>query len=303
MKKIIILLLAVSLLLAGCQALSNIKLPKSLPGLSSGEDTGGSGSISAYFVNPKQGGSALKDYPFSPVVRIKSLGGYESDGQVCISGLDREIFSGFSGCECMSFKQEKDESGKFEHDDVSFGPYTLRIKQDDRKEHVVSSVTRFEYGNEIKANISISRDAYENTGCTASINSATSGPLVVGIVEQETIPITEDIVTLIFKIHASKAEEGRFILEENLNDQCTPLSSEKLPVIRARAKGFPTRAPVTCRDVEITGNDVTVVCEAKDISLIDSSGSALFGDNYSPEVIFELRYFFETTSSARFTVS
>lgn len=295
MKKVLIILLAISLLLAGCQEISNIKLPKSLPGLSAEEEVS-SGSISAYFVNPKYGGTVLEEYPFSPAVRIKSLGGYESEGQTCISGLDRDIFSGFSGCECLSFKQEKDDSGKFEQDDLTFGPYTIRIKSDDRKEHIVSSVTRFEYGNEVKAGICISADVYENTGCTASINSVTSGPLIVGSIEQETIPITEDIVTLIFKIEASKAEEGRFILEENLNDQCTPLPSEKLPVVRARVKGFPTRASVTCKDVEITGTDVTVVCEAKDID------ARAFGEGYSTEITFELRYFFETTSSSKFTV-
>lgn len=302
MKKVIILLLAVALLLAGCQALSNIKLPKTLPGLDSGEEGGSSGSISAYFVNPKNGGNILQEYPFSPAIRIKSLGGYETEGQACISGLDKEIFSGFEGCECLSFQQQKDDSGKFEPEDVTFGPYTIRLNADDRKEYVISSVTKFEYGNEVKADICISKDVYENEGCTASIKSATSGPLVVGSVEQETIPLTENIVTLIFKIHASKAEEGRFILEENLNDQCTPLPSEDLPKIKARVKGFPTRTPVTCKDVEITGNDVTVVCEAKDISLLDSSGNSIFGDNYNPELTFELRYFFETTSSSKFTV-
>lgn len=297
MNKIIVALLAVALLLAGCQELSNIKFPKSLPGLDSGEDTGSSGSISAYFVNPKNGANVLQEYPFSPAIRIKSLGGYESEGQACISGLDKEIFSGFDGCECMSFKQEKDDSGKFEPEDVTFGPYTIRLNADDRKEHLVSSVTKFEYGNEVKAAICISADVYENTDCTASINSVTSGPLIVGSVEQETIPITEDIVTLIFKIRASKAEEGRFILEENINDQCAPLPSEKLPVVRTRVKGFPTRASVTCKDVEITGNDVTVVCEAKDID------AGAFGEGYSTEITFELRYFFETTSSARFTLN
>lgn len=301
MRKALIAIIAIALLLAGCQEIKNIKLPKSLPGIEPAGETS-SGAISAYFVNPKNNGNVLQEYPFSPTIRVKSVGGYESKGQICISGLDKKIFSGFSGCECLPFVQEKDDSGKFEPDDVSFGPYTLRLNADDRKEHTISAVTRYEYGNEVKANICISKDIYENTGCTASIKSATPGPLIVGSVEQETIPISENVVTLIFKIKASKAEEGRFILEENVNDQCVPLPSDKLPKIRARAKGFPTRAPVECDDVEIEGTDVTVTCEAKDISLVGPGGVSLFEDNYNPEVTFELKYFFETTASARFTV-
>ena len=297
MKLIIPALIIIAILLAGCQELKNIKLP----GIDNEVETS-SGSITAYFVNPKTGGNVLSEYPFSPAIGVKSLGGYESEGQTCISGLDSNIFSGFSGCECTTFQQVKDDSGVFQPEDLTFGPYTIHITKDDRKEHIVSAVTRYLYGNEVKANICISKDIYENTGCSPSITSSTSGPLDITSIEQETIPISEDVVTLIFRIKATQEESGRFIPEEDMNGQCTPVNLEELPKVEARVKGFPTRTPVVCKDVEIEGKEVIIVCEAKDLNLIGPGGTSIFGDNYNPELTFEIRYFFETTSSSRFTV-
>ena len=115
MKLIIPALIIIAILLAGCQELKNIKLP----GIDNEVETS-SGSITAYFVNPKTGGNVLSEYPFSPAIRVKSLGGYESEGQTCISGLDSNIFSGFSGCECTTFQQIKDDSGVFQPEDLTF---------------------------------------------------------------------------------------------------------------------------------------------------------------------------------------
>ncbi|MDI6737501.1 MAG: hypothetical protein QME12_03205 [Nanoarchaeota archaeon] len=293
MKKILIIVMAIALMAAGCQEIKNIRLP----GIDYSEEPTGK-SLNAYFVNPKDNAVVLSKYRFQPVVRIRNLGGSESEGQTCIFGIDGKIFSGFESCECQTFQQAKDESEKFEPEDLEFGAYTIHIAKGDRKDYTLSSVTRFEYGNEIKAGICISGDVYENRGCTATLNSATAGPLVINRIEQVTIadPDNKRNINLLFKIQATKAGYGRFIPESSVNGQCNPISPDEAPKIKARAKGFPTTAPVTCEDTEIKGDGVTVICEVNNLDVAD------FGEGYTTEVTFELRYFFETTSSSRFTV-
>lgn len=303
MKKIMLVaaVFCVVLLLTGCAEIKNMKLPKFLPGFGA-EDEFYPGTLSAVIVNPKESGRVLSDYPLQPVVRINNLGGSESEGQSCISGLDRDVF-GFSGCECQSFQIIKNDAGIFEQEDVAFNSHQIRLSDTDRRDFQVSAVTRFEYGTDIKADICLTKDVYDIGKCSVAMKSVSNGPIEITGIEQETIPISEDIVTLIFNINARKAAPGRFIPEESSSAQCEPLPLDKYPKIQARVKGFPLDNPIKCRDVEITEEETTITCEAKDISLIDSQGRSVFDDNYSPEVTFQLKYFFEVTDSSRFSVS
>lgn len=298
-------ILILSVLIAGCSTIEKgiSKLPK-LPGVGEEETSsmfGGKGTITASILNPKDSSSVYSSYPLKPLVRIANMGGSESEGQVCISGLDSETFSGFSGCDCQTFQQNKIENA-FEPIDLEFGPYSIRGETGSR-EYSITSITRYRYSTQIRTSICIVKDIYETENCNANVIEATSGPLRISSVEEEIIPVQDNVVNIIFRIKASKDSEGSIWNYDKVYEQCVPSSPEREQdrKIKAQVKQFPVQGMIACSDAALNEDDeIDIVCEAKDVRLFDSSGNYLFGEDYRPEAIFELEYGFEARQSAKF---
>lgn len=311
------------LLLTGCDVIKKYtkKIPSKLPGIDMEEEQqtfGGTGSIDATIINPKKDGTILSGYPLETVVRITNLGGSESEGQTCITGPNQDIFSGFSGCECLSFQQIRNDEGKFESRDLKFGPYQLRDAESETP-YSVTSITRYKYATDIKAETCIVQDMYETEDyeagknvrdvCEVDIMSVTSGPLEVYSIEEIIIPIDEYRVTMIFNIYVGNEGKGNLWSLERLNEQCAPSISLKddEKKIRAEIKGFPVSGDLMCQDATLDKDEEAMItCEAKEISLYSSDPMGeqvyLFGDDYRPEITFELEYAYETRTSNSFTI-
>ena len=74
--------------------------------------------------------------------------------------------------------------------------------------------------------------------------------------------------------------------------------------MQAAVREFPITTPIRCRDAEVSADSTaTIICEAKDISLINAKGQAVFEKGYTVPITFSLRYFFETVASSKFVVS
>jgi len=291
MKRIILLILVI-LLLSGCE-----RLPK-LPGLNGEEPVifGGNEAISATIDKPEDGSVMPAGYNLEPVVQIKNLGGSDAEGQVCISGLNRDIFSGFSGCECSSFQQLAEDT-YYEPEDLRFGPYTIREAEPGQK-HTLTAVTRYRYGTNIKAKVCF----VEGEDCYATKESVTSGPLDVGSIKETIFSRQGDFVSLVFTIDVDKGAEGRFIPLENVNMRCEPTREdiEREKKIRAQITNFPVSGDISCKNAVLKDDEATITCEARDISMYDSQRNYLFAEDYRPEITFELEYAFETTDSSSF---
>ncbi|MBU2637659.1 MAG: hypothetical protein KJ955_01675 [Nanoarchaeota archaeon] len=257
------------------------------------------GTITASIVSPRQGAEIPKTSRLAPAINITNQGGYEAEGQACITGgLDKNVFTGFTGCECQSFKQEKDDAGKFEAEDLRFGPYSIKYKEGETKEHGFSTVTRFEYGVDVDANICIPEDVYAVDECGVKMK-ATGGPLQVTSIEEIINPgEDEGSADMLFKIHVSNEGGGRLITENDFNEPCKALSFEDLPTIEARVKNFPTNDMITCEDIEFEGNSAVIVCQG--IVNLVRGGQAVFPEGYRPDILFQLRYFYELRQSSQF---
>ncbi|MBU2589646.1 MAG: hypothetical protein KKA65_04555 [Nanoarchaeota archaeon] len=308
MKKIILIILIASILvLSGCDLLSSItnKIPSKLPGLNQEEKQttyGGTGTLETSIVNPKKSGTILNGYPFQPVVRIKNLGGSESYGQVCITGLDQDVFSGFSGCECLNYQQRRvDET--FEDIDLKFGAYNIQTEEE--KAYALTAINRFKYGTNIKAEICITADIYEDQKCSADISQVTSGPLKINSIEETIIPLSDNLVTIIFRIEVDNVGDGNLWDLQRVNEQCVPFTpiDEDKKKIKTNIIRFPVSADLQCQEVKLDENDEAIItCEAKQVSLLNSQGIYLFDEDYKPEVIFELEYAYETRESNTFSI-
>jgi len=309
MKKIILILLITSLLvLSGCDLISSAtdKIPSKLPGIKNEEKQtsfGGSGSIQASIVNPQKGASVLKAYPFQPVVRIKNLGGSEADGQICITGLDQDVFSGFSGCECLNYQQIKRDD-LFEDIDLKFGSYNIQTEES--KSYALTAINRFKYSTTIKADVCITADIYEDQKCGANINSVTSGPFRVSSIEETIIPINDNVVTIIFELDIDNVGSGNLWDLNRINEMCVPFKSinEDKKKIKADIIRFPVSADLQCQDSKLDEDgETSITCEAKQVSLFDNQGVSLFSKDYKPEVTFKLEYAYETRNSNTFNLA
>lgn len=291
MKRIILLIFVV-LLISSCE-----RLPK-LPGLDGKTPVifGGNEAISATIDKPEDDSIMPAGYNLEPVIRIKNLGGSDAEGQVCISGLNRNIFSGFSGCECSSFQQLAEDT-YYEPEDMRFGSYTIREAQSGQK-YTLTAVTRYRYNTVIKAKICF----VEGDDCYATKESVTSGPLDVGSIKETIFSRQGDFVSLVFTIDVDKGAEGRFIPLENVNVRCEPTREdiEREKKIRAQITSFPVSGDISCKDAVLKEDEAIITCEARDIRMYDARGNYLFAEDYRPEITFKLEYAFETTDSSSF---
>ncbi len=307
MKKLIASIALISLVffISGCSLAETVSDKVSgfrLPWEGGEEEGGVQGTIAANIVSPRSGAEVPKTSKLAPVIRISNAGGYEAEGQACITGgLDKAVFSGFTGCECQSFKHEKNDADKFENEDLRFGPYSIKYKEGETKEHGFSTITRLEYGNGITAKICIPEDVYAVEECNVEMKS-TGGPLQVTSVEEVINPGEDESgasVDMIFKIHVSNAGGGRLITEADFNEPCRALSFEDLPKVQARVSLFPETGLITCEDIELEGDSATIICKGI-VSLVNKEGNAAFSKGQMPDAGFELRYFYELRQSSQF---
>ncbi len=302
MKKLTIILIMSMLLLAGCELIEDV--PSRIPGLESQPEEsiyGGEGSIDISIINPKESGKVLKGYSLEPIIRVKNLGGSEAEGKVCITGLDQDTFSGFSGCECLNYMQLSQDNA-FDDIDLKYGPYSINADEES-KHHSLTAINRFRYSTSIKSDICISADIYENPECSADINAVTSGPITIDSIEETIIPINDQVVSIVFSISIENDGQGNLWPIERLDERCSAGKiEEQEKKITAEIIGFPVSADISCEDARLEDEEATITCKAEQVRLFDQQGDYVFNEKYKPEVIFQLEYGYETRESRRFSV-
>ena len=237
-------------------------------------------------------------FPLNPTIRLTNTGPFETDGQVCISGLDSRAFRGFSGCECNVFNIKKEEK-TFLPEDVTFGPYT--ILQEEPQEYTLTSIARYRYKSTAKVQMCIKENAVDMASCDAKLISSKDGPLEIVSVRQISSPLSDREVAVTFEVDIEKQTNGDVWDINAVQERCRP-EREIRRNIRTRINGLPFRASGNCGETKFEEDEVTVTCNLGEISLAESSGRTSFGEGYNPEIEFEIEYAFETRSSNRFSV-
>lgn len=264
---------------------------------------GQEGSTDGYIVQeivfPKEDAKLQKDFPFNPTIRITNTGPFESDGQVCISGLDSTAFRGFTGCECNIFRSIKEEK-TFLPEDVTFGPYS--ILQEEPKEYTMTSIARYKYKSTAKVEMCIKQNAVEMASCNSRLISTNDGPLKIISVDQVSSPLSDTEAAISFKIDVAKQAEGDVWDLSSVQERCRP-EREVRRNVRARIKNLPFRSNGNCGEVKFDKDEATFNCNIGEVQLVELSGRSQFGESYNPEIEVELEYAFETRASNKFSVS
>lgn len=292
MKLIYILFILV--LVTGC---TNVDLQQTFfP--TQGQEESTDGYIVQEIVFPKEDAHLQKDFPFNPTIRISNTGPFESNGQVCISGLDSSSFRGFTGCECNIFQSIKEEKS-FMPEDVTFGPYT--VLQEESQEYTLTAITRYKYKSTAAVEMCIKENAVDMASCNSNLISTKDGPLKILSVNQITSPISDTEAAVSFEIEVEKQAEGDVWDLNAVQERCRP-EREIRKNVRAKIRNLPFSANSNCGDVKFDKDEVTINCNLGEVQLVELSGRSQFGESYNPLIEVELEYAFETRTSNKFFV-
>lgn len=286
--KLLFLLIIILITVSACDYMPN-KI------FSSGTDTEGStsGYITQDIISPKEGSSISRDSPLSPVIQLVNTGPANTNGQVCITGLDSMSFRGFNGCDCNVFSMQKEEKS-FLPESVSFGPYY--IVQDEKQDYTLTAITRYKYQTVAKAKLCLKDNADDMALCNAELISSNDGPIRVLGLEQQTSKLSDKDVSITLLINADKQTEGELWDTNAVQELCRP-ERQLRKTIRTQIKGLPFRASGSCTDTKMEDDEAVITCNLGEVTLGQNFGSA-----YSPEIEITLDYAFEIRNSNEFSV-
>lgn len=291
---ILLLLLFALALIAGC-TIADIQ-QTFFP--AQGQEESADGYIVQDIIFPKEDAHLQKDFPLNPTVRISNTGPFESDGQVCISGLDSSSFRGFTGCECNIFQSVKEEKS-FLPEDVTFGPYN--ILQEDSQEYTLTSIIRYKYKSTASVEMCIKENTVDMASCNSKLISAKNGPLRILSVNQITSPISDTEAAISFEIEVEKRAEGDVWDLNAVQERCRP-EREIRRNVRTRIKNLPFSANSNCGDIKFDKDEATINCNLGEVQLVELSGRSQFGGSYNPQIEVEMDYAFETRTSNKFII-
>ncbi len=254
-----------------------------------------SGYLIQEIIFPKEGSNLPENSPISPLIQLINTGPANTDGQVCISGLDSINFKGFSGCECNTFSMQKEEKS-FLPESVNFGPYS--ILQEENQDYTLTAITRYRYQTIAKAKLCLKDNAYDMASCNAELISSKDGPIRILSLEQQTSPLSEKDAAVTLLINVDKQADGELWDVNAMQERCRP-ERQLRKVIRTRIAGLPFRSSGSCQDTKLEDDEAVINCDLGEIQL--ASGSS-YGSGYSPEIEITLDYAFEMINSNKFSV-
>ncbi|MFH1636844.1 MAG: hypothetical protein ABIB71_00285 [Candidatus Woesearchaeota archaeon] len=295
MKKLIIVALAL-ILISGCAYIEGGR--KYLPGADVAPKLPsffGKSTITTEIIEPKS--SVPMSGRLNPKVRITNYAEGLAEGDVCITGLDTNVFS-IPRCDCMSFSLERYEDESSAYEDLSFGPYDISSSAITTEDFIVTAQTRYVYYGSAKIGLCLDED---NLRCRAKVIEEAEGPLVISSVEQAFSQASKSEGDLILTIELRKNDQGKAIRERDVFRGCDKMEESTEPEIMARLVDFPTLGSIRCESEQMYDDEAIVVCTANGIGLYDN-GKYLF-EGYNPETSLELSYGYQTAVSSKFQIT
>lgn len=248
---------------------------------------GHGGTVRSIIEFPAPEGSISKG-SFSPKIRVENTGSTESSGSVCITGLDKDTFSGFPGCDCKSFDFQAFEGEAFEPQALYWGPYRVEGSED----AVFTTVTRFDYESR-----AITRMCFVEE-CSATLLEKAEGP--VGIVNfKEVYSPLEGAAHIQLQFTLDDKEKG-VINKADLNGGCSKSKEDKVATVVL--DDVPTLGRIDCGDFLFDEEGkAEVVCDLGEVAVTDRNGNSLFGKGFETTARISVGYSYETKDSVRFS--
>jgi len=300
MRKIIIISLILLLFIAGCK-FSDIKekVPVKTTTKGKADFVGGTKGTEVQIVSPVKDGKAYVNQPFQIAIKVSNEGETETEGTICVSGLNPKYFLGFTGCDCQDFAlegQTKLEGETIEGEDEILTFEGGEVVAGDLKKFTVTSTTRYDYKTYGIIKACVKKEAYSDEGCQISpttnvVKSASSAPITISKITEEIIPQSDDSINMIFNIEISNSGRGDIFSLDASKSECEA-SEDDEKIIELRLINAPGRA--ICDPVKLREDEAIARCTVTDVEV--------FEESYEPEITLELEYAYEIIDSNKFEV-
>ncbi len=308
MKKIFLASLVI-LFISGCAATDSMKglfgnLPGIKPSSSGGGKSfvGGTDSILINILQPVESSKISKDVPLRVSVNLKNNGESDAEGQLCVTGLNPEIFEESQSCDCQDFSLKgktrfQDETSDGEDSTFSFDEGSPVIDEFTINDFSVTSIVRYDYKTYASVEGCVRKDLLKSKDCKprqdVKVLGVSSAPMQITSVTQELLSTSEEDYTMTLLVDISHSGKGQFFDSSFQKDACVEENgnvNKKVDVKLYNAPGSVTCTPMVMKKDENKG---TAVCIITGVSSRD----------YNPLVNIELSYTYELRESNNFEVA
>ena len=222
MKKYILLILF--LFLASCATETSEELPTDCPP----DCSGGSDSVDLEINSPQDIVFANDRMPVSITVYDYGESSVEY-GEVCVTGLDEEFFSGFGGCNCQSYYITLDDNDdeNFEESLINFD--TTYVSDKASGNHFMTFINRYTYTTYAPFEICFTNDLSDSSCISGNkLESSSSGPLKVTSIQERLVP-NGNAVDLRLTIDTKFSGDGTLIsMDDVASGSCLTIPEEPI---------------------------------------------------------------------------
>lgn len=309
MKKILILLVTL-FFITGCSLIPSSS-NKETPEESKNKFISGTEGVSLEVIYPTSKLPIVSDSSatFSPQVVVSNKGESSSEGEICVSGLDKNIFQGFNGCECQTYSLTGVTRGLddnvFPGQEVqqTFTEYKINkeLITTDVNKYALSFFNTFSFKTKSYIDLCIpSKGLTTQSSCSKSPKTDSSAaPIKLDSVEVNTRKINENEAEI--NLYLTIENKGSGSLASSISQGCLDKGETKTITINLDPNGIGT---VTCNNIELnTQQDIKdfnskggdIHCKIKGVKLAE--------EEFTKTINIELDYYYQTTSSVNFEIS
>ncbi|MDP3919045.1 MAG: hypothetical protein Q8Q35_04055 [Nanoarchaeota archaeon] len=198
MKKLIVLGFVLLVLISACQQ----ELPEEpTPTACPPDCSGYGGNVETEVL----GDTIYANSRFTPSVNINDEGESDTEGIVCITGLNSEVFEDYEECSCQDFYVTLQDASdpNFEYDEIDFS--SIYVSTEESSEEEMTIITRYKYITYGIFEVCLTGDPDRETECSESGNkleTSSAGPVNVNSIKEDIQTVGDNSITLRLQIEA-----------------------------------------------------------------------------------------------------
>lgn len=305
MRKLFFLIL-VLLFVSGCASFTDFfkGLPGIKPPTSGGGKSfvGGTNSIALSILQPPESGKISKEVPLRVSVNVKNDGEALAEGQVCVTGLNTNVFEEAESCKCDEFSLKgkakfEEETTEGENKVFNFDEGSATIDEFTINSFSVTSIARYSYKTYASVEGCVVKDILTSKDCKprqdAKLVGVSSAPLQVTSVSQELLLTSEDEYSMTLFIEVAHKGNGQFFSTSITKDICGEEDSNINKNVEVKLFNAPGRA--SCNPL--------VFKKKEDIGTATCTVTGVEARDYKPMINIELSYTYEIRESNNFEVA
>jgi hypothetical protein len=302
MKKIILTLLFL-LFIVACQP----QTVEETPGACPPDCSSGSEALQTDIILPTPNGNVYANEQFAPYFYVRNLGEANSDGTILVTGLDRSVFSSYTGCYPIEFTTVVDDpDDPFFKEAIFDSLPKADVNTEANLEQIMTAYTRYTYTTFATMSSCITTNIVDEPDCSTSpttnrLDTSSSGPLTVTTITQELSSPGSGAVTLRLRVNAKiDAQATQRVINTDLvsSSECV-ISTEGLDIVKAKTSLVILGREYSCGDLAFEGGkgEATTTCIVENIDT-----NILVGGQKEKDGYLKIDYGFQDIQSVPFNV-